>query len=206
MPTTRALLGAAAVTAAVALLAPATAQASTTQASTTAATSSCNPALIAPHGSLIGGLWRDNNGENSVYGCPVTREFGFENTKGSWQRFENGKIVWSPNVGGGALLRVFKKNGKMFFKWDGMGRDWDFFNVRWSKDAELGNRTTQVKVKRLTPWSGQFSITTNPAVDFESTSSHGRSTDTWRFVVQGCDRGTFSSDCGPWSITNVYTY
>ncbi|GAA0384751.1 hypothetical protein Acor_47880 [Acrocarpospora corrugata] len=195
MSITRALLAAATLAAGLTLLAPTAAQATT-----------CDPALIAPNGSLIGGFWRSNNGENSVFGCPVTKEFGYPDKRGSWQRFETGKIVWSPNLGDGTLVRAFEKGPNMVFKWSGLGRDWDFFNVRWSKDAQLGNRTYQVKVGRLTPWSGQFTITKNPAVDFESTVSHGRTTDTWRFVVQGCDRGTFSSDCGPWSITNVYEF
>ncbi|WP_158088780.1 hypothetical protein [Thermoactinospora rubra] len=204
MSTTRTLLAAAAVAAGALALAPAGAQAAAT--ATTATSAACDPSLVAPEGSLVGGLWRSNGGRTSVYGCPVTKEYGYPDKQGSWQRFQNGKIVWSPNLGGGTLLRVFKKDRTMVFKWSGLGRDWDFFNVRWSKDPHLGNKTTQVKVKRLTPWSGQFLISANPRVDFDDTVSHGRATDTWHFSVQGCDRGTFSSDCGPWGIPVVYKY
>ncbi|GIH22268.1 hypothetical protein Aph01nite_05780 [Acrocarpospora phusangensis] len=189
--TARALLGlAATVTAAAAIVAaPSSAQATT---------AACDPALIAPNGSLIGGLWRSNGGENSVYRCPVTKEFGYPDKAGSWQRFQNGKIVWSPNLGNGTLIRVFQKDGKIVLKWSGLGRDWDFFNVRYSQD---GGRAVQVKQARLTPWSGQFSLT--PFVhNGVGSTTNGHSSSTFAFIVQGCDRGTFSSDCGPWSIAN----
>jgi hypothetical protein len=191
--TARALLGlAATLTAAAILAAPSAAQ---------AATSSCDPALVAPNGSLVGGFWRSNGGENSVFGCPVTKEFGYPDKRGSWQRFQNGKIVWSPNLGDGTLVRVFQKDGKIVLKWSGLGRDWDFFNVRWSQD---GSPATQVKKGRLTPWSGQFTLT--PFVkDGVGSTTNGHSTSTFSFIVQGCDRGTFSSDCGPWSIPTSIT-
>ncbi|MFD1935016.1 MULTISPECIES: LGFP repeat-containing protein [Nonomuraea] len=189
-------LAAAAMAAGAVLAAPGAAQAATARA--------CDVHLVAPHGSLIGGLWRSSGAANSVYGCPATQEFGFPETLGSWQRFENGKIVWSPNVGDTALLRVFEKDGKMFFEWDDMGREWDFFNVRWSLDAELGNKSTDVRVKRVTGRSGRFSVTTGPAEDLGGASSRGRPAETWRFAVQGCDAGAQGSECGPWSIANVY--
>ncbi|MEV5898006.1 LGFP repeat-containing protein [Nonomuraea fuscirosea] len=160
------------------------------------ASSACDSSLVAPAGSLIGGLWRSNGGERSVFGCPTTKEFGYPDKKGSWQRFRNGKIVWSPNLGNGTLVRVFQKGGKVVFKWSGLGRDWDYFNVRWSKD---GGRATQVEVGRLTPWSGQYRKA--PYVQGGiGTTTNGHGFDTFAFVVQGCDRTTFGSDCGPWSI------
>ncbi|WP_449062778.1 LGFP repeat-containing protein [Planomonospora algeriensis] len=189
--TSRSLLGlaAAAVTAA-AVIAPVTAA----QAAT--ARTACDASLVAPPGSLIGGLWRSNGGQSSVYGCPVTKEYGYADKQGSWQRFRNGKIVWSPNLGGGALVRVYGKGQNIVFKWSGLGRDWDFFNVRWSKD---GGRATQVQVRRLTPWSGQYVM--SPYVkDGIGTTTNGHEVNRFAFVVQGCDRGVFGSDCGPWSI------
>ncbi|GAA0384741.1 hypothetical protein Acor_47870 [Acrocarpospora corrugata] len=190
--TGRALLGLAATvaTAAAILATPSAAQATT-----------CDPALVAPNGSLVGGFWRSNGGETSVFGCPTTKEFGYPDKRGSWQRFRNGKIVWSPNLGDGTLVRVFQKNGDIVLKWSGLGRDWDFFNVRWSQD---GSPATQVKKARLTPWSGQFTMT--PFVkDGVGTTTNGHSNSTFAFIVQGCDRGTFSSDCGPWSIPTSIT-
>ncbi|GIH24992.1 hypothetical protein Aph01nite_33020 [Acrocarpospora phusangensis] len=161
-----------------------------------AAAAACDPALVAPQGSLIGGMWRSNGGENSVYGCPATKEFGYADKAGSWQRFANGKIVWSPGLGNGTLVRVFAKGNTIVFKWSGLGRDWDFFNVRWSKD---GGSATQVRVGRLTPWSGQYLM--SPYVkDGIGTTTNGHEINKFAFIVQGCDRGTFGSDCGPWSI------
>ncbi|MFI7416219.1 LGFP repeat-containing protein [Nonomuraea sp. NPDC049684] len=168
----------------------------TTPAPAAAAGSACDPSLVAPSGSLIGGLWRSNGGERSVYGCPTTKEYGYPDKKGSWQRFTNGKIVWSPNLGDGTLVRVYQKGQNLVFKWSGLGRDWDFFNVRWSKD---GGRATQVRTGRLTAWSGQYVMA--PYVrDGVGTTTNGHEVNTFAFVVQGCDRATFGSDCGPWSI------
>ncbi|XVQ87908.1 hypothetical protein ACQP2K_10930 [Microbispora siamensis] len=161
-----------------------------------AAAATCDPALVAPAGSLVGDLWRSNGGENSVYGCPITKEYGFAGKRGSYQEFRNGKIVWSPNLGGGALVRAYYAQGKAVFRWSGLGRDWDFFNVRWSMD---GGPATQVKVGRLTPWSGAYSIDPYCGNGVCSTTN-GHAVNRVVFVVQGCDRGTFSSDCGPWSI------
>ncbi|MFI6483573.1 LGFP repeat-containing protein [Nonomuraea sp. NPDC050663] len=162
-----------------------------------ASASVCDPSLEAPAGSLVGDLWRSNGGERSVYGCPTTKEYGYAGQQGSYQQFRNGKIVWSPNLGGGTLVRAYYANGKAVFRWSGLGRDWDFFNVRWSVN---GGKATQVKVGRLTPWSGAYSVdpTCQDGVCMTS-NGHGGLVRA-AFIVQGCDRGTFSSDCGPWSI------
>ncbi|WP_182909268.1 LGFP repeat-containing protein [Microbispora sp. H13382] len=194
--TTRALLG----------LATALGTVATTVAvsTSTANAATCDPSLVAPAGSLIGDLWRSNGGETSVYGCPVTKEYGYADKRGSYQEFRNGKIVWSPGLGNGALVRAYYAGGKAVFRWSGLGRDWDFFQVRWSTTA--GGQTTQVKVGRLTPWSGVYSV--HPTCYWSkedgenicvTTNGHGGYVKA-SFIVQGCDRGTFGSDCGPWSI------
>ncbi|TMR23733.1 hypothetical protein ETD86_06995 [Nonomuraea turkmeniaca] len=196
----RFLLAAATATAGLAILAPATAQASTTSA--------CNPALVAPQGSLIGNFWRSKGGQKSVYGCPTTKEFGFSDKKGSWQRFRNGKIVWSPNLGNGTLVRAYFTRDRVFLAWSGLGRDWDYFNVLWDKNG-TGNR--QVRVARQTPWSGAFSLPVDvydpgpEGEEYASCSAHGGCTTTFSFSVEGCDRGTFKSDCSPWSIRTSVT-
>ncbi|MEV1174142.1 hypothetical protein [Nonomuraea sp. NPDC049784] len=195
---TRALLSVAAtITAMFAILTPAA----------HATASACDPALVAPAGSLIGKLWRSNGGPASVYGCPVTKEFGYPDKRGSWQQFRNGRIVWSPNLGNGALLRVYRAaNKNIVFRWSGLGRDWDFFNVREVFEPGLGNPTRQVKVARIDPWSGlhwwnAYNYAQAVGDYTDDSVSHGTDTDIIRFSVQGCDRGTFSSDCGPWSIS-----
>ncbi|WP_327049241.1 hypothetical protein OG320_16010 [Microbispora sp. NBC_01189] len=170
-----------------------------TATSAFAATSGCDSSLVAPAGSLIGNLWRSNGGESSVYGCPVSKEYGYPDKRGSWQEFRNGKIVWSPNLGNGTLVRAYRSGHKVVFRWSGLGRDWDYFNVRWSKD---GGKATQVKVGRIDPWSGSYSIT--PYCDGEVCSTTaGHEVNKFAFIVQGCDRsGLFQagSECGPWSI------
>ncbi|WP_326642695.1 hypothetical protein OIE67_20590 [Nonomuraea fuscirosea] len=166
------------------------------------ASSACDSSLVAPAGSLIGGLWRSNGGERSVFGCPTTKEFGYPDKKGSWQRFRNGKIVWSPNLGNGTLVRAYFTRDRVSFAWSGLGRDWDYKN---------GNGNRQVRVIRQTPWSGGFSLPVDvhaPSSNGEEAmtcSAHGGCRTTFSFSVEGCDRGTFSSDCSPWSIPNSVT-
>jgi hypothetical protein len=211
MPINRALPAIVAAAAVLTVLAPAAQAASSAPASAPATASAragaCDPALVAPQGSLIGNLWRSNGGPGSVYGCPITKEYGYADKRGSWQRFQNGKIVWSPNLGDGALIRVYRAaNRRVIFRWSGTGRDWDFFNVREVYEPHLGNKERQVQVGRLTPWSGLHrwdldSYARSFAEEIlEDSVSHGSDDDRVHFRVQGCDRGTFSSDCGPWSI------
>ncbi|MGS2643459.1 LGFP repeat-containing protein [Streptosporangium sp. G12] len=195
----RVVLGTAALVAAgLTIAVPAPARAST-------AGGACDASLVAGPGSLIGGLWRSNGGENSVYGCPVTKESGYPDKRGSWQRFRNGQIGWSPNLGNGTLVRVYAKGDNIVFKWSGLSRDWDFFHVRWSKN---GGKATQVKVGRLSPWSGQHlmpppSNCVKEGGEEGCPTTNGHLIDKFAFTVQGCDRtGIFQagSDCGPWSI------
>ncbi|MEU8382632.1 hypothetical protein [Streptosporangium sp. NPDC048865] len=197
----RTALLAAAVTAGT-LAGPAQPAAAATQASTAKGT--CDASLVAGPGSLVGGLWRSNGGENSVYGCPVTKESGYPDKKGSWQRFRNGQIGWSPNLGNGTLVRVYSKGDDIVFKWSGLSRDWDFFNVRWSKN---GGKATQVKVGRLSPWSGQYLMSPSNCGkgggEEVCPTTNGHLIDRFAFTVQGCDKtGVFQrgTDCGPWSI------
>ena len=49
------------------------------------AQAACDPALVTPAGSLIGALWRSSGGERSVYGCQVTKEYGYAGKRGSYQ-------------------------------------------------------------------------------------------------------------------------
>lgn len=194
----RALLAATAATVAgLAVLTPAPAHAATSG-------TACDPALVAPATSLIGQYWRSIGGERSAYGCPVTKEYRYANKPGSYQTFQRGKIVWSPNIGPKALVRVYESGKNIVFRWNDTGRDWDFFQVRWAKDPQLRNKTRQVRVARINPWSGVFTLPKNVAVEYAHSVSHGRSKTSWQFSVQGCDRGTFGSDCGPWS--NVVSY
>lgn len=173
-----------------ALLVPAPAHASAT---------ACNPALVAPAGSLIGRYWRSIGGERSAYGRPVTKEYRPAGRPGSYRTFRRGGIVWSPDIGPKALVRVYESGKHIVFRWNDTGRDWDFFQVRWSKDAEPGDKTYQVRVARIVPWSGGCKLPENVVVDYAGSSGHGRTPTDWRFRVQGCDHGFFGSDRGPWS-------
>ncbi|MFI6922287.1 hypothetical protein ACIBIZ_20275 [Nonomuraea spiralis] len=99
-------------------------------------------------------------------------------------------------IGDGTLVRVYQQGQNIVFKWSGLGRDWDWFNVRWSKDA---GKATQVRKARLTPWSGQYVMAPYVQGGVGSTTN-GHEVNKFAFIVQGCDRAAFGSDCGPWSI------
>ncbi|MEU4547684.1 LGFP repeat-containing protein [Nonomuraea dietziae] len=163
-----------------------------------ASTSACDLGLVAPRGSLVGDYWRSRGGQNSVYGCPVNTETGFADRRGSRQQFQNGQIAWSPNMGEGNLLRIYAKNGKINLRWGTTSRDWDFFHVRWVIEADP-KRQAQRRVKRETAWSGSYGFNPYPGV-----SHGGHLKEVFTFWFQGCDRGTFSSDCGAWSNVPVY--
>ncbi|MEV4222811.1 hypothetical protein [Nonomuraea sp. NPDC049725] len=160
----------------------------------------CDPALVAGAGSLVGDYWRSKGEETSVYGCPVTQETGFPDKRGSVQRFRNGQIAWSPNMGEQNLLRVYRKSGKINLRWGPTSRDWDFFHVRWNIDAQPDPaRDVQRRVARETPWTGSYAFNPHPGV-----SHQGDKYEVYNFSFQGCDRGTFGSTCGPWSNVNIH--
>lgn len=199
--TFRSLLGLSAViaTAVTAFAAPAAAHASTIR-------SGCNPAF-QPFG-LIGEFWRTMLAESGVFGCPIQAERAIGN--GAKQQFRGGTIVWSPRSGPSAMMSVRRlpaPDRRLVLTWERMGQDWDFFQVRININPQDGNRTRQLKVARQTPWQGGMTIKPGDFMDFGSTTSgHSRQFNKITFAVQGCDRGTFGTDCGPWSENVTYTW
>jgi hypothetical protein len=192
MSTTRTLLATALLATAALTLIPTAAQART----------ACDPNLEAPKGSLIGDYWRSKNGPTSAYGCPTTPEYGYPDKRGSWQLFKAGKIVWSPNFGPGALLKVWRKTGAAHFAWHGAGNDWDYFNIMWKP---AGRNWAQGEVKRTDPWTGSTSLDRSYFVPDNDENGTIRI----NFKVQGCDRGefpTYRANCGPWSYPIALDY
>ncbi|GII96060.1 LGFP repeat-containing protein [Sinosporangium siamense] len=194
----RALQGLAAATAVVALLAA--------PAATGAATRgiACDPALIAPTGSLIGNMWRANGGGSGVFGCPTTREFGIPGVRGSWQEFRNGKIVWSPNQGPNLLLSMHRRDRQVVFRWSTTAPfNYDFFLVRWSRAWGFPvSPDQQVKVTGGSRTGGRLTVDFPRGEPGVGRSSSDGKTAGFAFKVEGCD-GTFfgRSSCRQgWSL------
>ncbi|MGI5292196.1 LGFP repeat-containing protein [Nonomuraea polychroma] len=178
----RALL-AAAVTAAALVTTPAVAQAQTSAMA-------CNPSLIPEPNSLIRRFWESKGGEDSAYGCPTSKEYGYPDKRGSWQVFEYGKVVWSPNFGEKAVIRLYRQDWGITFAWQGASRDWQRYNVMWKTSGGAWQQKSDIPRRYMRINKGYFQ---SDGDDNQSTRVH--------FKVQGCNSvGVFSgSECGVWS-------
>ncbi|MEW9532422.1 LGFP repeat-containing protein [Microbispora sp. NPDC049125] len=157
-------------------------------------TSACNPAF-APYG-LIGDKWRASGGESSIFGCPTRAEYGFTANHARRQDFRNGQIGWSPALGPKMLIRTYASGGKAVFQWGPTGRDWDYFEVRYSFNNE---EVKTYKVKRRDPWNGGFSR----PIHGPGPEELGSTGELHYFSVRGCDNsGVFQlgSECSGWSL------
>ncbi|MBF8189084.1 hypothetical protein ITP53_25790 [Nonomuraea sp. K274] len=176
---------------------PAHAGSATTATATSAA---CNPKLT-PYG-LIGDKWLASGGQNGVYGCPISAEYGFTTNKSRRQNFRNGQIGWVPALGPKAMIRTYESGGEAFFWWGPTGRDWDYFELRY----QFNNRPVNTyRVQRTDPWNGGFK-TNSPGPDNPNCEPGDGPPcgDDWHyFSVRGCDRtGLFQdgAECGKWSL------
>ncbi|GGL42932.1 LGFP repeat-containing protein [Planomonospora parontospora] len=160
----------------------------------TTASAACDPAF-QPYG-LIGEKWRASGGENGVFGCPVRAEYGFAGNSARRQDFLNGQIGWSPALGPRAMVRTYRSGDRAVFQWGSTGRDWDYFEVRYSFNDGAVKRYT---VKRRDPWNGGFSRPiTGPGPE-----PLGSNRPLHYFSVRGCDHSGLlqaGSDCGGWSL------
>ncbi|MBF8194472.1 hypothetical protein ITP53_54235 [Nonomuraea sp. K274] len=176
--------------------------AATATATSTTTFTACNP-KYKPYG-LIGDKWRAAGGEDSVFGCPARTEYGFTTNKSRRQDFRNGQIAWVPALGPKMLVRTYESGGKAVFQWGPTGRDWDYFEVRYSFD---NGEFWRYKVKRRDPWNGGFSISSagpgpDPTVCISSDGGSCGKNHHY-FSVRGCDRtGVFQTktECSKWSL------
>jgi hypothetical protein len=158
------------------------------------ATAACNSAF-QPYG-LIGEKWQASGGENSIFGCPTRAEYGFKGNNARRQDFRNGQIGWSPALGPKMLIRTYASKGKAVFQWGPTGRDWDYFEVRYSFNND---EVKTYKVKRRDPWNGGFSR----PVSGPGPEPMGSNAPLHYFSVRGCDNtGPFQlgSECSGWSL------
>ncbi|GAA4040611.1 LGFP repeat-containing protein [Nonomuraea soli] len=153
-----------------------------------ARTSACDPGLIPEPNSLIRRLWEYKGGENSAYRCPVTKEYGYADKRGSWQVFQYGKIVWSPNVSERMLLRVYRQDFGISFAWESLKTErynvmWKTQNGSWQQWGDIRNLYMRINKSFFLP-DGDESRTARV-----------------HFKVQGCNSGGFlaSSKCTAWS-------
>ncbi|WP_327581416.1 hypothetical protein OHA25_36275 [Nonomuraea sp. NBC_00507] len=145
---------------------------------TAAITSACR---IQPHG-LIGARWSELGGENSALGCPHTSEVDVY-LDGVWagrrQNFLRGQMVWSPRQGPKMVVSAWSIGGYAYVDWRTTApRSYDRFLVRWTSAADRAG--TQRDIGGGT--SGRMRVRV-------------MTTSGYRFIVEGCDDGTFSSSC-----------
>ncbi|MGP3963351.1 LGFP repeat-containing protein [Nonomuraea sp. 3N208] len=155
-----------------------TATATTTVTTRAAVTSACR---IQPYG-LIGARWSELGGENSALGCPRTSEVDVY-LNGVWagrrQNFLRGQMVWSPRQGPKMVVSAWSIGGYAYVDWRTTApRSYDRFLVRWTSAADRAG--TQRDVGGGT--SGRMRVRV-------------MTTSGYRFIVEGCDNGTFSSSC-----------
>jgi hypothetical protein len=164
------------------------------------AVAACKPAF-RPYG-LIGEKWRASGPEDSIFRCPTSAEYGFKGNNARRQNFANGQIGWSPAQGPKMMISTYQSDGKAVFQWGPTGRDWDYFEVRYSYEND---EVTTYKVKRRDPWNGGFSRPAGgpggPGPE-DNVGNTDPDTDHY-FSVRGCDNtGPFQlgSECGGWSL------
>ncbi|WP_336217002.1 LGFP repeat-containing protein [Nonomuraea sp. LPB2021202275-12-8] len=167
-----------AVALAATLCAGAPAQAGTAASTNTATTTACG---IQPYG-LIGARWTELGGANSALGCPRTSEVDVY-LDGVWagrrQNFLRGQMVWSPRQGPKLVVSAWSIGGYAYVDWRTTApRSYDRFLVRWTSAADRGG--TQRDIGGGTGGRMRVRVVTSSG---------------YRFIVEGCDNGTFSSSC-----------
>jgi LGFP repeat len=148
-----------------------------------ASAASCS---IQPYG-LIGARWSQLGGVNSWLGCPTTGEYDVYRNNiwvGRRQYFEQGTVAWSPQQGSSMVVATWGHDGWVYFNWGSTSPyHYDKFLVRWDSAADQGTQrefaggtSGQIRVQRVT-------------------------NSDYRFIVEGCDNGTFGSSCRQgWTI------
>ncbi|MEO3860547.1 hypothetical protein [Acrocarpospora sp. B8E8] len=147
--------------------------------------SPCNPAL-QPYG-LIGDKWAQLGGVNTL-GCALTAEYDvYRNSQwaGRRQSFTHGQVAWSPGQGSKMTLAAWKGGPYVYFNW---GPTNPFSYERFLVRMHLVNEPA--KWAQATFKGGTGSQIRWGALDGKQ-----------RFIVEGCDSGTFSTNCRQgWTI------
>jgi hypothetical protein len=177
------LVAAAAMTASLVGVAPVAASASPATAAAT-----CS---IQPYG-LIGARWQQLGGVNSWLGCPTTGEYDVYSNNvwiGRRQYFERGSVAWSPRQGNSMVVATWGHDGWVYFNWGPTSPfHYDKFLVRWYSSIDQGEQR-----EFAGGTSGQIRV-------------QRRTTGEYRFIVEGCDNGTFGSSCRQGWTISVHSY
>ena len=150
---------------------PAIADASTAEA--------CRP---ISRNEYIADRWQELGGANGSLGCPIdtTKNVTVGGVwKGKRQTFENGQITWSPSQGAQMVIAAWEWRGYAFADWGTTAPySYDRFLLRSYSSYEP--RGEQRELRGGT--SGRAWV-------------QKRTTGSYRFIVEGCDDGTFGSTC-----------
>ncbi|MBO3744748.1 hypothetical protein J5X84_01620 [Streptosporangiaceae bacterium NEAU-GS5] len=149
----------------------------------------CPPAF-QPYG-LIGGKWAQVGGVATL-GCPVMAEYDVYRSSqwaGRRQSFNRGQVAWSPGQGSTMTVAAWKGGHYVYFSWGPTSPfSYDKFLVR-AYLANDPNMWAQATFNGGTGGQIRWGIS-GPALENKM-----------RFIVEGCDNGTFSSTCRQgWTI------
>ncbi|MGN9761553.1 LGFP repeat-containing protein [Streptomyces sp. SD31] len=130
----------------------------------------------------IADRWQDLGGANGWLGCPIntTKNVTVGGVwKGKRQTFENGQITWSPGQGTRMVIAAWEWRGYAFADWGTTAPySYDRFLLRYYSSYEP--RGEQRELRGGT--SGRAWV-------------RKHTTGSYRFIVEGCDDGTFGSTC-----------
>lgn len=138
---------------------------------------------------VINARWQKLGGAAGPLGCPISDEMDTPpgtsaHYKGRFVQYQNGQIVFSPSTGPQSLQIVIVYNNPtqhiILFEWGPTTPfNYDKFIVRWNIDGQNAGQQ-DIGGSRT---DGTFKIQN---ADFRRRYS---------IIVEGCDNGTFGSDC-----------
>ncbi|MHA5048461.1 LGFP repeat-containing protein [Streptomyces sp. SD15] len=130
----------------------------------------------------IADRWDDLGGANGWLGCPVatTKNVTVGGVwKGKRQTFENGQITWSPSQGTQMVIAAWEWRGYAFADWGTTAPySYDRFLLRHYSSYEPRGEQRELR-----------GGTSGRAWVQKHTSG------SYRFIVEGCDKGTFGLTC-----------
>ncbi|MCI3275636.1 LGFP repeat-containing protein [Streptomyces cylindrosporus] len=133
--------------------------------------------------------WQQLGGSDGAMGCPVNDNFTLPNGA-ERQTFEHGQLAWSPDQGHRMVVAAWQDGGYAYFTWGPTDPyHYDTFLVRYTSAANpFGTQKELGKGNHGGMWVQR------------------RTTGSYKFVVEGCDTGTFGHTCRQGWTTSVRTY
>jgi LGFP repeat len=147
-----------------------------------------------PVGGVIGEQWIKLWTDGPLLGCPMSTEQAISGTKGRFQTFQSGQIVWSPDQGADMVVALYQNGSNLGLAWgDTFPFHYDKFIVRLSNYPQID----------YTSADGQISggdIPVSPP-NIPSPNNPPLTDGTYSAIVEGCDTGLNAPTCTQsWTI------